>query len=181
MVDRVRIKIKRVPLKEPRKKSKGPGGWRPGSGRRLGSVNEATRVARATAARDGKLPHQLLREWSLTGVMRYPGRGPVLLDSSDRIACARACASYYEHPKAAVQPKDAPAPVVRVEMDERMVAALAKESPDKLEMLRDVLRALQLGGGDLASVVSTVGASPRAADPSRYGRLLSDGEVAGSA
>lgn len=162
------------------------GGRRPGSGRRFGSVNEAKKVARARAAKIDLLPHELLWLWARTGKMSYPGRTE-LLEPSDRIACAKGCAAWY---KAAMQPRPAPGeqpPVVRVELDEKMITAMAKNAPGKLEMLRDVLRAIG-AGVDLTQVAGTtsgiIGADGvvLSSDPARYGRLLSEtSEVDGSA
>jgi hypothetical protein len=136
-------------------------------------------VARALAAREGKLPHELLLEWSRTGVMRY-GSKTVRLEPSDRIACAKGCASWYKAPMAATRAPDEQPPVFRLEVDEKMLAALARDRPDKLEVLRDVLRAMQTGGVDMAQM--TAGVSQRAVDPSRYGRMLTEASaVEGSA
>lgn len=148
------------------------GGRRAGAGRKLGTVSEAQKVARARAALMGKLPHELMLEWARTGRMYYPSRtGYVELDAADRISCAKGCAAYY---KSTFQPRPAPGeqpPVVRLELDEKMISALAAKAPDKLEVLRDVLRALQAGGADLAATASGGGGG---ADPSRYGRMLSE-------
>lgn len=163
------------------------GGRRAGSGRRFGSVNEAKKVARARAVKIGLLPHELLWLWARTGRMSYPGSGRIEeIAPSDRIACAKGCAAWY---KAAIQPRPAPGeqpPVVRVELDEKMIAAMAKSAPDKLEVLRDVLRAIGSGSTDLAQVVGSgvigVDGVVLGSDPARYGRLLSEtSEVDGSA
>lgn len=181
MVERVRpnrmaVGLGKATVKTRRKGSKG---------RRIGSVNEAKRIAIVRAARQDKLPHELLREWAITGKMYYPsGQGSVTLDASERISCARACAGYYKHPKAAVQPKDAPAPVVRVELDEKMVAALAKSAPDKLSIFREVLRSIQAVGGDLQMAAAQAAVSaPEAVSGNarRYAKMLAEGEVAGEA
>lgn len=159
------------------------GGSRPGSGRPARSVNEWKKVARARAAREDKLPHELLREWATTGVMKYPKSGRTVdLDASERITCARSCASWYQHAKAPVQPADAPAPVLRIELDPEVVSALARENPDRLEVLRDLLRAIQAGGGDLAAVAAQVAATEKqSGNARRYAKMLADGEVAGAA
>lgn len=179
MVDRVRSTRGKDGKRKGRR-----GGRREGSGRRFGSVNEAKSVARARAALVDDLPHELLLKWARTGRMEY-ARGnekvTVELEPSDRITCAKGCAAWY---KPAMQPRTAPGeqpPVVRVELDEKMVAALAKNAPDKLDVLRDVLRAVAAGGGELSQAMAAGGSSGQA-DPSRYGRMLSESsDVAGSA
>lgn len=160
------------------------GGRRPGAGRKFGSTTEVKRVARAVARRtgSGKLPDELLREWADTGFMEYvraSGKRVVVeLEPADRIACAKGSASYYKAPyQARPAPGERP-PVVRLELDEKMVAALAAKSPEKLDVLRDVLRAIQAGGGPVMQAAEPAGA----ADPERYARLLSEtSDVAGSA
>jgi len=148
----------------------------------VGSLSESKKVARAVAEKNGLLPHEQLLEWALNGKMRSPSGKYWPLDASERITCARACANYYAHPKAAVQPVDAPATVVRVVLDDKMLAALARDAPDKLEVFRDVLRALQSGGGEPAAAAALLGAPLARADPSRYARTLTeDGDFAGSA
>lgn len=155
----------------------------PGGGRKTGSVNAYKRVARAMAQRTGtgKLPDELLREWADSGVMTYTdARGRVTrveLDPADRISCAKGCAAYYKAPyQARPAPGEAP-PVVRVELDEAMVAALAAKSPDKLEVLRDVLKVIAANGvtGPLLDVTPNGranGSGNGGTDPARYGRLL---------
>lgn len=150
------------------------GGARPGAGKPKGSVSEATRIARIRAEQTGELPHELLLKWARTGRMAFPRRTGkttiVDLSPQDRIACARACAAYYRAPyQARPMPGEQP-PVVRVELDQEMVAALAAKSPDKLEVLRDVLKAIAAGGGAVGMPASE---SPRV-DAARYGRMLSE-------
>lgn len=164
------------------------GGRRPGAGRRFGSVNEAKRVARARAAKIDLLPHELLLLWARTGKMSYPGGRTEELEPSDRIACAKGCAAWY---KPAMQPRPAPGeqpPVVRVELDEKMITAMAKNAPDKLEVLRDVLRAIGAGGmdqgaaGTPSGIIGADGVVLDDSDPARYGRLLTEtSEVDGRA
>lgn len=168
---------------EPKKKDR-RGGRRAGAGRRVGSIDNAKRVARAMAARtgSGKYPDELLREWADTGYMDYVStngrRKRVELAPSDRISCARGSANFYRHPKAAVQSADAPPPVLRLELDDKTLAALVREAPDKVDMLRDVLRVIQSGGADLPQLAQQQGG----ADPARYGRMLSESsETAGRA
>lgn len=158
----------------PRARSK-RGGSRPGSGRRFGSVNEAKRVARARAAREDLLPHELLLMWARTGRMAYPGGRSEELEPSDRIACAKGCAAWF---KPAMQPRQAPGeqpPVMRVELSAETIEKISRESPDKLEVLREVL--LAIGAGGAVTAVRAV-----SADPSRYARELSESsDVAGRA
>ncbi|MBZ0267897.1 hypothetical protein K8I85_07065 [bacterium] len=171
MVERVRSTLGRDGKRRGRR-----GGYRANGGRRLGSENEAKRVARAQAALTGMLPHEMLLDWARTGRMYYPGtRKTRQLEPSERISCARACANFYRAP---YQPTTAPGeqpPIVRVELDEKV---LAKLSPESLGLLRDELRALQAEGvGDMRLVPSS-----GAADPARYGRMLSESsETAGRA
>ena len=159
------------------------GGKRPGAGRRFGSANEAKSVARAVAARTGDLPHELLLQWARTGKMSYPSGRVVELEASERIQCAKGCAAYY---KPSFQPRPAPGeqpPVVRVELDPASLRAMATKSPDKLDVLREVLKAVQAGGGELGQVAAQLGAPQDAdADPARYGRMLdAASRTAGSA
>lgn len=155
---------------------------RANQGRKTGSINEATRVARALAARADKLPHELMLQWARTGTMRNAFGRDVQMTAAERVACARGCAAWYAHPKAATQPKDAPPPVVRVELDVRLMAALAKTSPDRLEMFRDVLTAIQAGGAGVTNVVAqAVGELTAGGDASRYAQMMSDEDMAGNA
>ena len=170
--------VERVASNRTEKKSL-RGGRRPGAGRKFGTVSEAKRVARAKAAMEDKLPHELLLEWARTGRMRYPSGNTTELDPADRISCAKGCAAYYKAPYQSTQAPGEQPPVIRIEIDNDMVAALANKSPDKLEVLRDVLKALQAGGADVAQLALD---APRSADPSRYARMLSESsETAGSA
>lgn len=181
MVDRVRInRVNDEKDAKSEKRRSNLGGRRAGSGRKFGSVNAAKRVARARAALTDELPHELLLRWARTGRMAYPSGRTVELDPSDRITCAKGCAAWY---KPAMQPRPAPGeqpPVLKIELDEKMLAALARSSPDKLDVLRDVLRVIQAGGGDLSQVAE--GSLPGQADAARYGRMLSESsDVAGNA
>lgn len=152
------------------------GGRRPGAGRRLGSVNEAKKVARARALREDLLPHELLLVWARTGRMRYPRGRVEELEPSDRIACAKGCASWFKPP---LQPQRAPGeqpPVVRVELDARMIASITRDSPDRLELLREVL--IAVGAGD--SMITL--AQSEGTDPGRYAMMLQESsDVGGSA
>lgn len=153
------------------------GGKRKGSGRRFGSIGETKKVARARAAMTGDLPHELLLSWAQTGRMTYSSDKSedriVQLEPSDRISCARACANYYKAPYQARQAPGEQPPVVRLELDPKMLRAMAAKNPDKLEVLRDILRAVQAGGGDPSAILQA--AKPAAdADPDRYGRMLSE-------
>lgn len=169
--------VDRVPSRRAAPKKKG--GARPNTGPKVGSVPEAKRVARAVAAMTGDLPHELMLRWARTGRMEYPtvgGRRAYTsdLEPSDRISCAKGCAAYY---KATYQPRPAPGeqpPVVRVELDEKMVAALAKSAPDKLDVLRDVLRAIGAGGADLAQMGAVGGGGGDRPDASRYAKMLTE-------
>lgn len=152
------------------------GGYRKGAGRKVGSIPEVIRVARARAAREGRLPHELLLEWARTGRMQFVslknGKSySVALEPSDRIACAKGCAAWF---KPAFQSRAAPGeqpPVVRLELDQKTLTALAKSSPDKLAMFREVLAAIQAGGGEIGQAALQ---APAPADASRYGRMLSE-------
>ena len=176
MVDRV-VSKRTASARKPNKIKRG-------RGRPKGGESQYKRVAREQAklTGSGKLPDELLREWADTGFMEYvrseKKRTRVQLEPSDRISCAKGCAAWY---RPAMQPRQAPGeqpPVVRVELDEKMIAALAAKSPDKLDVLRDVLRAIGAGGVDLEQA----GESSGQADPSRYGRMLSESsDVAGRA
>lgn len=178
MVDRAQSK-REEPREEPRPRGKN-GGRRPGAGRKLGSSPEAVRVARARAAMEGMLPHELLLMWARTGRMRFvPPNGKaytVELDPSERIACAKGCAAWFKPPyQARPAPGEQP-PTVRLQLDEKVIRALASKQPDKLEALRDVLKAVQAGGGPLAE------AAAPAASAERYGRMLTEtSDVDGSA
>lgn len=181
--------VERVPSKREKRGKDGKkvgrrGGARKGAGRIKGSVSEAKKVARAVALRtgSGKYPDELLREWADTGYMVYARpAGSVVrveLQPSDRIACAKGCAPYYRAPyQARPAPGEQP-PVLRLELDDKTLAALVREAPDKVDMLRDVLRMIQSGGADLPQLAQQQGG----ADPARYGRLLSESsETAGRA
>ena len=161
------------------KRWRGPGGKRPGAGRPKGGTTERIKVARAIAARSGLLPDELLLDWARTGKMRY-GTKTVELEPSERIACAKACAAWYKPPMQARPAPGEQPPVLRLEMDEKMLAALAAKQPNKLELLRDVLRAIQAGGKELEQAQQGQGAGD--ADAGRYGRLLTEtSEVDGRA
>lgn len=156
------------------------GGRRPGAGRKVGSTTEIKSVARAVAARTDKLPHELLLEWALSGSMRYPGGRTVQLDASERIACAKGCASWYKPPYQARQAPGEQPPVMRVVLDEQMLSALSAKKPDQLELLRDVLKAISAGGADPARMVAAQ--SGETADAARYASMLTaDSETAGQA
>jgi hypothetical protein len=104
----------------------------------------------------------------------------VELSTSDRIACARACATFY---KAPYSPRAAPGeqpPVVRLEVDAKMLAALAARAPDKLEVFRDVLRAIEAGGADVSALASAAAPGGGQADPRRYARLLAESAPVGN-
>ena len=158
-----------------------------GRGRPRGGQSETRKVAIARARLAGKLPDELLLEWARTGRMAYAAAGSartrtVELEPSDRIACAKGAANFYKAPYQARPQAGEQPPVYRIELDEKMVAALAARQPEKLEVLRDVLRALRDGGGgDLAQVARGLAPTPPS-DSGRYGRMLSEtSDVGGSA
>lgn len=153
------------------------GGRRPGAGRKKGSRPEYKRVLAARAAREGALPHELMLEWARTGVMVDTKGTRVELAPADRISCAKGAAPHYHAPMQAVKHTgDVEQPLV-ITLDDQVLAALAKRHPDRLEILRDVLRALQAGEVD-----KLVGERRPTADPSAYAATLAPGtRTAGSA
>lgn len=162
MVDRVASK----------RRAERRGGRRPGAGRKRGSSPEVVRVARAKAAKlKTKLPHELLFEWAQTGFMSDKRGQTYALDNSERISCARACAPWYAAPYQSRPAPGAEPPVIRLELDEVTVQALAAKAPDKLEVLRDVLKIIATGGGEAGALLDITPARA-SADPARYGRLI---------
>lgn len=157
----------------PKREKLGMGGRRRNAGRKKGGVSEFKRVAQARARQVGGLPHELLFKWASTGIMEVTtAKGKTLrveLEPADRISCAKGCAAWYAHPKAAARPADEKPPVVNVTLDESVLRSLAARRPDKLELLRDVIRMVGAAGAD----VPQIDLVPSQADPSRYGAMLS--------
>lgn len=150
-------------------------------GRPVGAESELKRVAKARAAKSGMLPDELLLDWARTGRMYYPGtRKTKRLEPNERIACAKGCAGFYRAPYAARTAPGEQPPVVRLEIDEKMITALATKAPDKLDVLRDVLRAIAAGGADISQALTA--SDKGRPDPARYGKMLTESsDVAGRA
>lgn len=164
---------------------------RRGPGRPRGKGPEYKSVARARAARAGMLPDELMHLWAWSGQMEEfdtlgRSRGHVKLAPSDRISCAKGCAEFFKSKKQAVRPPDEAPQPINVVLDEHLLAALSARSPDRLEIVRDVLQAIAAAAGDVGSIQAAAVAartgSGRAADASAYARTLGpDTETQGSA
>lgn len=147
-------------------------------GRPAGSESEFKRVARARAQMSGGLPDEILLRWGREGRMEYPNAGPkvrartVELEPADRIACLKSCMAFYKAPYQSRPMPGEQAPTVRLEIDPKALRAMAAKSPDKLDVFRDVLRAIQAAGGDVSGIAA-VAEAPRG-DPSRYAKMLSE-------
>ncbi len=150
-----RIKSRRAPRKKSRR-----GGRRKNAGRPVGGLAETKKVARARAKMAGMLPDELLLVWAREGKMD----GEVL-DPQQRLYAASAAAPYY---KSKLQPRPAPGeqpPTYRLELDP---ATIAKMSSDKLEIMREVFRAIAAGVSGVEGMVPVTAT----ADPDRYARSL---------
>lgn len=66
-------------------------------------------------------------------------------------------------------------PVV-VTLDDKLLDALAAQSPDKVRLLRDVLTQV---GGDDAKIIDMQAHRPKSADPARYGATLASKQKTG--
>lgn len=142
------------------------GGYRPGAGRKLGTVIESKRVARAQARLTGStlMPDEMLRAWADMGYMDYarPGGKTVRIEltPSDRISCAKGAAPYYKAPLQAPKVAGDFAPSIVLQVDAAMIQQLAA---GQQEVLRDMLHSIASGG---------VEAEKLAADPNRFAKIL---------
>ena len=121
----------------------GRGGFRPGSGRKRGVLSKQAQEAQRVGKLTGKLPRELLLEWSQRGVMTDESGKDIPLSADQRIACAKDCANYYHPRLTSQQVTGHDKGPLKVDLD---VAQLKGLPLDMITLLEEVLNLISSGG-----------------------------------
>ena len=151
--------MRRLKLKA---KKKQRGGWRPNSGRPVGSVNRMSLKVREKAAETGKLPHEMMLEVARQAVgTEWEGHQ---ITWEDRKWAMQSCSRFYAPVLAAVeQTGKGGGPIQVLSLPPQALKGLSVE---ELQVLERVFGRLQKGEG------RSNGKANGQADPQAYENLI---------